>query len=102
MHGEVNISGSKNAALPIMAATLLTDEPCVVRGVPNLSDTRFMAQILKSLGAAATFENGVLSVRAKKIQGYADYNLVRKMRGSIFRSRLGMRNKKSRFRPMLP
>ena len=83
LHGEVNISGSKNAALPIMAATLLTDEPCVVRGVPNLSDTRFMAQILKSLGAAATFDNGVLSVRAKKIQGYADYNLVRKMRGSI-------------------
>ncbi|HXB59824.1 MAG TPA: UDP-N-acetylglucosamine 1-carboxyvinyltransferase [Candidatus Acidoferrales bacterium] len=83
LRGEVTISGSKNAALPIMAATLLTDEPCVVRGVPDLSDTRFMAQILKSLGAATKFENGVLSVQAKKIQGYADYNLVRKMRGSI-------------------
>jgi UDP-N-acetylglucosamine 1-carboxyvinyltransferase len=83
LRGEVTISGSKNAALPIMAATLLTDEPCVVRGVPDLSDTRFMAQILKSLGAATKFENGTLSVRAKKIQGYADYNLVRKMRGSI-------------------
>jgi UDP-N-acetylglucosamine 1-carboxyvinyltransferase len=83
LRGEVTISGSKNAALPIMAATLLTDEPCVVRGVPELSDTRFMAQILKSLGAATKFENGILSVQAKKIQGYADYNLVRKMRGSI-------------------
>jgi UDP-N-acetylglucosamine 1-carboxyvinyltransferase len=83
LRGEVTISGSKNAALPIMAATLLTDEPCVVRGVPDLSDTRFMAQILKSLGAATKFENGTLSVQAKKIQGYADYNLVRKMRGSI-------------------
>jgi UDP-N-acetylglucosamine 1-carboxyvinyltransferase len=83
LRGEVTISGSKNAALPIMAATLLTDEPCVVRGVPELSDTRFMAQILKSLGAATKFENGTLGVRAKKIQGYADYNLVRKMRGSI-------------------
>ena len=83
LRGEVTISGSKNAALPIMAATLLTDEPCVVRGVPELSDTRFMAQILKSLGAATKFENGRLDVRAKKIQGYADYNLVRKMRGSI-------------------
>jgi UDP-N-acetylglucosamine 1-carboxyvinyltransferase len=83
LRGEVTISGSKNAALPIMAATLLTEEPCVVRGVPNLSDTQFMAQILKSLGAAVKFENGTLSVRAKKIQGYADYNLVRKMRGSI-------------------
>ena len=83
LRGEVTISGSKNAALPIMAATLLTDEPCVVRGVPELSDTRFMAQILKSLGAVTKFDNGTLAVRAKKIQGYADYNLVRKMRGSI-------------------
>jgi UDP-N-acetylglucosamine 1-carboxyvinyltransferase len=83
LHGEVEVSGSKNAALPIMAATLLTDEPCVIRGVPDLSDTRFMARILQSLGAAVKFENGTLTVRAKKIHGYADYELVRKMRGSI-------------------
>jgi UDP-N-acetylglucosamine 1-carboxyvinyltransferase len=83
LHGEVTISGSKNAALPIMAATLLTDEPCIIRGVPNLSDTRFMAQILESLGAQVKFENGTLTVRAKRIRGYADYDLVRKMRGSI-------------------
>jgi UDP-N-acetylglucosamine 1-carboxyvinyltransferase len=83
LHGEVEISGSKNAALPIMAATLLTDEPCVIRGVPDLSDTRFMAQILESLGAQVKFANGTLTVRAKKIRGYADYELVRKMRGSI-------------------
>src|SRR5580700_2664958 len=83
LHGEVTISGSKNAALPIMAATLLTDEPCIIRGVPDLSDTRFMAQILQSLGAQVKFGNGTLTVRAKKIHGYADYNLVRKMRGSI-------------------
>ncbi len=83
LHGEVNISGSKNAALPIMAATLLTDEPCVIRRVPDLSDTRFMVKILESLGAQVKFENGTLTVRAKKIKGYADYELVRKMRGSI-------------------
>src|SRR5882757_8235053 len=83
LHGEVTISGSKNAALPIMAATLLTDEPCVIRGVPELSDTRFMVQILQSLGAETKFQNGTLTVRAKKIRGYADYELVRKMRGSI-------------------
>src|SRR6202451_1528889 len=83
LHGEVTISGSKNAALPIMAATLLTDEPCIIRGVPELSDTRFMAQILESLGAEVKFQNGTLTVRAKKIRGYADYELVRKMRGSI-------------------
>jgi UDP-N-acetylglucosamine 1-carboxyvinyltransferase len=83
LHGEVEISGSKNAALPIMAATLLTDEPCIIRSVPDLSDTQFMAQILKSLGAEVKFQNGTLTVRAKKIKGYADYELVRKMRGSI-------------------
>ncbi|HEY1788244.1 MAG TPA: UDP-N-acetylglucosamine 1-carboxyvinyltransferase [Verrucomicrobiae bacterium] len=83
LRGEVTISGSKNAALPIMAATLLTDEPCVIRGVPDLSDTGFMAQILKSLGADAKLEDGTLTVRAKKIHGHADYDLVRKMRGSI-------------------
>jgi UDP-N-acetylglucosamine 1-carboxyvinyltransferase len=83
LHGEVTISGSKNAALPIMAATLLTDEPCVIRGVPDLSDTRFMAQILQSLGAQVKLANGTLTIRAKKIRGYADYELVRKMRGSI-------------------
>jgi UDP-N-acetylglucosamine 1-carboxyvinyltransferase len=83
LHGEVEISGSKNAALPIMAATLLTGEPCVIRRVPDLSDTRFMVKILESLGATVKFENGTLTVHAKKIRGYADYDLVRKMRGSI-------------------
>jgi UDP-N-acetylglucosamine 1-carboxyvinyltransferase len=66
-----------------MAATLLTGEPCVIRRVPDLSDTRFMARILESLGATVKFERGALTVRAKKIRGYADYELVRKMRGSI-------------------
>ncbi|HEY3762140.1 MAG TPA: UDP-N-acetylglucosamine 1-carboxyvinyltransferase [Verrucomicrobiae bacterium] len=83
LRGEVTVSGSKNAALPIMAATLLTAGPCVIRGVPHLSDTRFMADILRSLGAEVKFEKGTLAVRAKKIKGYADYELVRKMRGSI-------------------
>ena len=83
LHGEVTISGSKNAALPILAATLLTDEPCVIRRVPDLSDTRFMVKILESLGASVKFEDGTVTVHAKKIKGYADYDLVRKMRGSI-------------------
>jgi UDP-N-acetylglucosamine 1-carboxyvinyltransferase len=83
LHGEVTISGSKNAALPIMAAALLTGEPCIIRRVPDLSDTRFMVQILESLGATVKFKNGTLTVHAKKIRGYADYELVRRMRGSI-------------------
>jgi UDP-N-acetylglucosamine 1-carboxyvinyltransferase len=83
LHGEVTISGSKNAALPIMAAALLTGEPCVIRRVPDLSDTRYMARILESLGAETKFHRGTLTVRARTIRGYADYELVRKMRGSI-------------------
>lgn len=83
LHGEVTVSGSKNAALPIMAAALLTDEPCVIHRVPDLSDTRFMVKILESLGATTRFEGGKLTVHARKIRGYADYDLVRKMRGSI-------------------
>ena len=51
LHGEVPISGAKNAVLPIMAAALLTSEPCLIRRVPNLSDVRFMGQILSWLGA---------------------------------------------------
>jgi UDP-N-acetylglucosamine enolpyruvyl transferase len=51
LKGEVRISGSKNAVLPILAATLLTDERCVIRGIPDLSDVKHMAKILQTLGA---------------------------------------------------
>lgn len=83
LRGEVTISGAKNAVLPIMAATLLTSQPCVIRRVPNLSDVRFMGQILTWLGAKVRFEGGTVHVQAKKIVGAGDYDLIRKMRGSI-------------------
>ncbi len=83
LHGEVAISGAKNAALPIMAAALLTREPCVIRRVPNLTDVRFMGQILNWLGAKVTWEGDVVRVQANKIKGVGDYDLIRKMRGSI-------------------
>jgi len=83
LHGEVTISGAKNAVLPILAATLLTSEPCVIRRVPDLSDVRFMGQILTWLGAEVKFEGGSVRVRARKIKGAGDYDLIRKMRGSI-------------------
>lgn len=83
LHGEVTVSGAKNAVLPIMAATLLTGEPCTIRRVPNLSDVTFMGQILSSLGAQVKLENSTLTVQAEKIKGVGDYDLIRKMRGSI-------------------
>ena len=83
LHGEVEISGAKNAVLPIMAATLLTDEPCVIRRVPNLSDVKFMCKILTWLGAQVRTDGDRVRVRARKIKGAGDYDLIRKMRGSI-------------------
>lgn len=81
--GEVQISGAKNAVLPILAATLLTEEPCVIRRVPRLSDVKYMGEILRWLGADVKIEGDTVRVQARKIKGMADYELVRKMRGSI-------------------
>jgi UDP-N-acetylglucosamine 1-carboxyvinyltransferase len=83
LHGEVTISGAKNAVLPIMAASLLTSEPCEIHRVPNLSDVRFMGQILGWLGAEVRFAKDSIWIQARKIKGTGDYDLVRKMRGSI-------------------
>ncbi|MEI6783858.1 MAG: UDP-N-acetylglucosamine 1-carboxyvinyltransferase [Verrucomicrobiota bacterium] len=83
LHGEVTISGAKNAVLPIMAATLLTSEPCLIRRVPSLSDVKFMGQILAWLGAQVRFEGDTVRIQARKIKGTGDYDLIRKMRGSI-------------------
>jgi UDP-N-acetylglucosamine 1-carboxyvinyltransferase len=83
LEGEVQISGAKNAVLPILAATLLTAEPCVIRRVPNLSDVKYMCEILRWLGAEVMLKGDTVRVQARKIKGMADYELVRKMRGSI-------------------
>ena len=83
LHGEVEISGAKNAVLPILAATLLTPEKCVIRRVPHLSDVQFMGKILASLGAKVSAENGTVTVRAARLKPVGNYNLIRKMRGSI-------------------
>ena len=85
LRGTVQISGSKNAALPIIAATLLTSEPCTIRGVPNLSDIEFMCDILRWLSVKVTRDKieGVVEVRAGHPLGVAPYELVRKMRASV-------------------
>ncbi len=83
LHGEITVSGSKNATLPIMAAALLTRERCVIRRVPNLSDVHFMGDILRSLGAEVAFEGDTVTIQASRIGGVGDYDLIRKMRGSI-------------------
>ncbi len=83
LSGSIKISGSKNSALPILAATLLTREPCVLRHVPDLSDTNYMVQILTHLGADVERASGTVSVTAEKIESVAPYDVVRKMRASV-------------------
>ncbi|MCF7916636.1 MAG: UDP-N-acetylglucosamine 1-carboxyvinyltransferase [Candidatus Omnitrophica bacterium] len=84
LSGTVKISGSKNAALPIMAATLLTKEKCVIENVPNLKDITTMIKILEGLGKKIDFKNGNLIVEARKSKSYvAPYRLVKTMRASF-------------------
>ena len=84
LKGEVHISGSKNATLPILAATLLTDEPCLIKGVPNLRDTNTMLRILRSLGKFAELNKDQIIIRENGPVNYiADYKLVSTMRASF-------------------
>lgn len=83
LEGDIYTSGSKNSALPILAATLLTRDKCVIRRVPDLSDTNYMVQILAALGAHVERASGMVEVEAEKVSSEAPYELVRKMRASI-------------------
>lgn len=86
LHGRVRISGSKNAVLPILAACLLTEEPCRITNVPPLSDVRCMAELLRELGAIVVFEEEKEHIRieAAKLRGIeGSYEAARRMRASF-------------------
>ncbi len=83
LSGSVKISGSKNSALPILAAALLTKEPVIIHHVPDLSDIHYMLQILASLGAEVERASGTVTIKAEKIKTVAPYDIVRKMRASV-------------------
>ena len=86
LQGEVVISGSKNAVLPILAATLLTDEKSVIKDVPALRDVDVMCDLLKSLGADVNKkldENKVEVIPSGKLNYEAPFDLVKMMRASI-------------------
>ncbi len=84
LKGSVNISGSKNASLPILAAALLTDEPVRISRVPDVSDTNYMIQILSQLGASVERSSGTVRISSPDgISSSASYEQVRKMRASI-------------------
>ena len=91
LKGEIPISGAKNAALKLMAASLLTADPLVLANVPRLADVRAMAELLVSFGVgvqvtmAAKFGEGdTMKLEAKEITSvFASYDMVRKMRASF-------------------
>ena len=84
LHGEVEVSGSKNAALPQFAAALLSPEETILENVPDLSDIRFMGEILEHLGAKIErCGKNTWKIQPLDIQPDAPYELVRKMRASI-------------------
>lgn len=82
--GSVKISGSKNSALPILAATLLCDETVVLENVPNLMDIHTMIEILNAAGCHVSFKNGVVTIDPPTNPNTdIPYELVRKMRASF-------------------
>ncbi|MBI4970471.1 MAG: UDP-N-acetylglucosamine 1-carboxyvinyltransferase [Candidatus Omnitrophica bacterium] len=84
LKGQVEISGSKNSALPILAAAILTSEESVIENVPQLRDISTMIKILKDLGARAHQEGNVVTIRpGDNINHVAPYKLVSTMRASV-------------------
>ncbi len=87
LEGTVEISGAKNAALPIMAAALLTAEPLELANVPDLADVASMQRLLQSLGASATHLAGapgrIVLHAPELLSPVASYELVRRMRASV-------------------
>ncbi len=91
LEGSVKISGSKNAALPIFAATLLTDEEVILKNVPQLSDTQTMTLLLRSLGKKVSWDTGspgrvIIQPELKAglvVNTKASYEIVKRMRASI-------------------
>ncbi|OGC39110.1 UDP-N-acetylglucosamine 1-carboxyvinyltransferase [candidate division WOR-3 bacterium RBG_13_43_14] len=85
LKGLVRITGSKNAALPIIAASILSDQKITIENVPALMDVYTMVELVKYLGAKVSFNNNVLTIHTPKIKKCkAPYDIVRKMRASYY------------------
>ena len=86
LNGEVNVSGAKNAALPELCATLLTDQPVMLRNVPRLRDVATMRQLLENMGVQTQTHGGrggFTLQAARPVQPRAPFGLVKTMRASV-------------------
>ena len=83
--GRVSVEGNKNAALPLLAACLLTEEECVLTNVPRIGDVEVMARLLLDLGVEVEgIGTTTLRIRAKQVKTHApDKALVGRLRGSV-------------------
>src|SRR5215211_929393 len=85
LQGEVAVEGNKNAALPLLAACLLTEDECVLTNVPRIGDVEVMARLLLDLGVEVDgIGTTTLRIRAKQVTTYApERSLVGRLRGSV-------------------
>lgn len=84
LRGKITISGAKNATLPLMAASLLTEQPLKLTNCPRLADVFTLTALLENHGATSSFEKNILTLTASAITNTcAPYDLVRKMRASV-------------------
>lgn len=84
LRGEVSISGAKNAALPILFASLLSEKPTTISNVPRLKDIETTVKLLQLFGAQVSFDNNQVQVNAAAVNNqFAPYELVKTMRASI-------------------
>ena len=83
LHGDIVISGAKNAALPLLCLGLVADAPLILKNVPELADTISMEGLLRHLGVDVTRDGETVTMRGGAQQYDAPYDLVRKMRASV-------------------
>ncbi|HIJ74158.1 MAG TPA: UDP-N-acetylglucosamine 1-carboxyvinyltransferase, partial [Candidatus Hydrogenedentes bacterium] len=85
LRGSVQVRGAKNAALPLMAASILAEEPCTLHNIPCLHDVFSMDKILSGMGMTIEFTGRYMTLDASTVESHlAPYDLVRKMRASFF------------------
>ena len=86
LKGNVHISGSKNAALPILAATILSNKKIILKNLPNVKDIETMIKLLESIGSTIKYskKKNLISIQnKKKLKTFASYNFLKTMRGSF-------------------
>ena len=84
LKGSISVHGSKNAALPILVATLLSNKKIVLSNIPKVDDIRNMIKLLKKYNSKITENKSNININNKNLQNIsADYDIVRKMRASI-------------------